>query len=212
MSRPQNIQAASWKSGQFARAAQLGFDIPRMLISTDAAQARAFYEECRERVVYKVISDSGVVAPHQHALGMSAVLINAEQLEILDTVVVAPCLFQELLPKRADIRVTVIGEDVFAAELDSQAHEATRIDWRNAPLEIAYRKADLPVSIAERCLTFVRSYGLNFCALDLALTQDGRYLFLEAHPSGQFMWIEHKVPDLQMTDALVGCLIRGANR
>jgi D-alanine-D-alanine ligase-like ATP-grasp enzyme len=60
-------------------------------------------------------------------------------------------------------------------------------------------------------MMLVRSYHLNFSAIDLILTPDGRYVFLENNPNGQFMWVEKLVPELEMTAALASCLIRGAN-
>ncbi len=115
---------------------------------------------------------------------------------------------------RNELRVTIIGDELFAAEIDSQSRESTSVDWRNwsdGGIDIPYRKATLPADIAERCMMLVRSYHLNFSAIDLILTPDGRYVFLENNPNGQFMWVEKLVPELEMTAALASCLIRGAN-
>ena len=43
-----------------------------------------------------------------------------------------PHLFQEWLPKRFDLRVVVIGRQVFAAEIHSQHSERARLDFRRA--------------------------------------------------------------------------------
>jgi glutathione synthase/RimK-type ligase-like ATP-grasp enzyme len=32
--------------------------------------------------------------------------------------------------------------------------------------------------------------GLEYGAIDLRLTPDGQYIFLEINPAGQFLWIE----------------------
>jgi hypothetical protein len=45
--------------------------------------------------------------------------ICEQDLALLDTVRLAPGLFQEYIPKRVELRVTVIGEDIFTAELHS---------------------------------------------------------------------------------------------
>lgn len=120
-------------------------------------------------------------------------------------------MFQEYVPKRVELRVTVIGDDIFAAEIDSQADEQASVDWRRFAMEIPFRQATLPTEVAERCLTLVKSYGLNFSAMDLILTPDGRYVFVENNPNGQFIFVEKLVPELRMTEALAACLIRGAN-
>jgi hypothetical protein len=56
---------------------------------------------------------------------------------------------------------------------------------------------------------FPQNDFVTFC--QASPTPDGRYVFLESNPNGQFMWIEHRVPELRMTEALASCLIRGAN-
>lgn len=219
MSFPHNICLANWKLGQLKRAAKLGFEVPRTLITTEPAQVQAFYEECNGNIIYKVISDP-YLAPNVVSydseegltpLGVYTKLIGKAELAVLDTICLAPCQFQEYVSKQLELRVTVIGDEVFPVEIHSQAHENTRVDWRHYDVEIPYCKATLPVDVAERCLTLVKSYGLNFSAIDLILTPDGRYVFLENNPNGQFLWLEQMVPELRMMEALTACLIRGSN-
>lgn len=224
ISYPEHIRQASWKMGQLQRAAQYGFDVPRSLLTSDPDEVRAFYETCRGRMIFKVLTGSFLGAPQvaekhpdqprPEPRETKTTLITEAELAHLEGVRLVPCLFQEYIPKRTELRVTVIGDDLFVAEIDSQAQEGTSVDWRNwrdGGLAIPYRKATLPMDIAERCMALVRSYQLNFSAIDLILTPDGRYVFLENNPNGQFMWIEHLVPELKMTEALASCLIRGAN-
>jgi hypothetical protein len=56
----------------------------------------------------------------------------------------------------------------------------------------------------------VRSYGLNYGAIDLIVTPRGEHVFLENNPVGQFLFIEELVPELDMTGALAMCLVEGA--
>lgn len=223
ISFPTNIQQASWKPDQLKRAAQLGFDVPRTLISTDPEQVRAFYATCNGQMIYKTLSDPNLAAfalpeqtaatpeelPPQHATYTT--LITDVELSFIDTVRLAPYMFQEYVPKRYELRVTVIGDDLFAAEIYSQDHETTTIDWRHHDVDIPYRKAVLPPEIAERCYALTKSYGLNFSAIDLIFTPDGRYVFLENNPNGQFLFVQQKVPELKMAEALVDYLIRGGH-
>lgn len=221
ISYPEYIRQASWKGQQLQRAAQLGFEVPRTLITTDPEEARAFYDACHGRVVYKVLTDLFLGAPKIVArhpdqpppdpYAVYTTLVNEHELALLDSVRLVPCLFQEYIPKQVELRVTVIGEEIFAAEIHSQENEKTQVDWRHYEVDIPYRKATLPAEIAERCLRLVKSYQLNFSAMDLILTPDGRYVFVENNPNGQFIFIEERVPQLRMREALAACLTRGAN-
>ena len=73
-----------------------------------------------------------------------------------------------------------------------------------------YEATRLPDDVARRCLEFVHSYGLTYGALDLIVDLEGEYVFLENNPGGQFLFVEDRVPELAMTDALAECLIEGA--
>lgn len=221
ISYPEYIRQARWKGQQLQRAAQLGFDVPRTLITTDPEEARAFYHACEGQVVFKVMADpflgaSKVMQKHPDQPPPESYMtyttkITEAELSMLDSVQLVPCMFQEYVPKQVELRVTVIGDDIFAAEIHSQAHEKTQIDWRHYDVDIPYRKANLPPDVVERCFALVKSYHLNFSAMDLILTPDGRYVFIENNPNGQFIFVEERVPELRMTEALASCLIRGAN-
>ena len=41
-----------------------------------------------------------------------------------------PIIFQAYVPKRVELRITVVGERVFPAEIRSQETNHTRHDWR----------------------------------------------------------------------------------
>ncbi|HEV2887451.1 MAG TPA: hypothetical protein VGX49_11105 [Jatrophihabitans sp.] len=220
ISEPERIRQASWKGEQLTRARRLGFEIPRTLITTDPEQARDFFYACDKQMIFKVMTDpflgaAGAARRHPdeyfEPYEAPTTIVTEPDLDLLDSVRVAPCLFQEYVPKKVELRVTVIGNEIFAAEIHSQDNEKTAIDWRHYDVDIPYGVASLPPEVADRCLALVKGYGLNFSSMDLILTPDDRYVFLENNANGQFIFIEDKVPELAMTDALASCLVRGAN-
>lgn len=220
MSPPDRIRQASWRAGQLRRAAEIGFDVPQTLITTDLDEVRRFHKTFDGHVVYKVMSDPFLGLPKieerypdrplAEVQLTRTTLITETELAMLDSIAAAPCMFQEYVPKRVELRVTVIGDEVFPAEIHSQEREETLVDWHGS-MDIRYSKADLPPAVAERCLALVRSYGLNFSAIDLIVTPDDRYVFVESNPNGQFAFVEELVPELEMTAAIADCLVRGGN-
>lgn len=220
ISRPERIRESSWKGEQLLRASRMGFEVPRTLVTTDPDETRDFFDACGGKMVFKVMTD-----PFLGAMSLSqkqpdqplddyetpTTLVTESELELLESVRLVPCLFQEYVPKSVELRVTIVGDEVFAAEIHSQGDEGTAVDWRQHDVEIPYEKAILPKEVADHCLAYVRSYGLNFSAIDLILTPDGRYVFVENNPNGQFIFVEELVPELAMTEALAACLIRGSN-
>ena len=209
MSFPPYIRIASYKPHQLSRAVELGFIVPKTLITMDPEEAHAFYEECDQNIVYKTLTQPQPIPDMPKAVYTTP--IGSEQLEVLETVRVTPCQFQEYIPKRIELRVTVIGDDIFTAEIHSQAHERTSVDWRHYGEPTPIRQGHLPTEIAEQCYALTKSYGLNFGAIDMIVTPDGEYVFLEINPNGQWIWLQEYVPELKMKEAMISCLVRGNN-
>ena len=101
-----------------------------------------------------------------------------------------PYLFQELVEKTYDIRVTVIGAHCFATRIDSQVQDASKVDWRRSGGGLGHSAETLPEKLAVLCRDLVAGYGLRFGAIDLARTTTGGYVFFELNPNGQWAWIE----------------------
>jgi glutathione synthase/RimK-type ligase-like ATP-grasp enzyme len=60
----------------------------------------------------------------------------------------------------------------------------------------------LPERVESFCRLIVHSYGLRFGAIDLIVTPDKDYVFLELNPNGQWAWIEQRT-GLPLASALV---------
>jgi hypothetical protein len=220
VSHPENIRRAGYKIEQLRCAARLGFEVPRTVVTNDPDTARGFFEECAGQMVYKVLGDPYLSARMLMRRGWTepipirsvpTTLITADNLHLLDAVRSVPCLFQEYVKKLSELRVTVIGSEVFAVEILSQEHDQTRVDWRHAHPDLRHRVVELPDDVAARCLELTRAYGLNFGAIDLILTPDGRHVFLEINPNGQFLFLQDRLPELRLDEAIAACLHRGGN-
>src|SRR6185436_5814582 len=80
--------------------------------------------------------------------------LTEDDLAHLDQLALAPMTFQEHLDKAVELRVTLVGERVFAAAVDSQALERARIDWRKEGERLlrAWTPYPLPAAVAGRLL------------------------------------------------------------
>ena len=215
MSHPVALRGASWKGEQLLRAARLGFLVPPSLVTNRRDSVDAFRAKLGGDIVFKALSSptlaAAEVAPEERIAGtLPTTRITDEHEAALDSVVELPCFFQQHVPKRYELRVTVIGDRVFAARIDSQDDPRTATDYRDFSAEVRYAAERLPPEIERRCLELVRSYSLNYGAIDLIVTPGGEHVFLENNPVGQFLFIEELVPELDMTGALAACLAEGA--
>jgi glutathione synthase/RimK-type ligase-like ATP-grasp enzyme len=215
MSHPVALRGASWKGEQLLRAARMGFCVPSSLVTNSRASVEAFRASAEDGIVFKALSSPAlaadeVEAERRVAAALPTTRITEEHDEMLDAVAQLPCFFQHHVRKRHELRVTVIGDRLFAARIHSQDDPRTAADFRDFSAEILYEAATLPPEIERRCIQLVHSYGLTYGAIDLIVTPEGEYVFLENNPAGQFLFVEQLVPELRMCDAVAQCLIEGA--
>ncbi|HKB89131.1 MAG TPA: hypothetical protein VKC60_01310, partial [Opitutaceae bacterium] len=115
---PSRNVLAGHKPEQIRRAKNLGFLLPRTLITQDGSRLRKFWKECRGNVIVKPLS-SGYIereTPSEDSLIYTNQL-KEEDLECDEEIARCPTLFQERISKTADIRITVVDNEIEAVEL-----------------------------------------------------------------------------------------------
>jgi glutathione synthase/RimK-type ligase-like ATP-grasp enzyme len=188
VSPPAAIRLADSKPLQLADAAALGFDVPDTEITSSVARVRALMERSQDGVICKPLRSGQVRKSGQSLLFTS--IVKPSQVDNLGD---EPHLFQARVAKRYDIRVTVIGDDIFATRIEQPVDSTPDVDWRRVRQEsLSFTPETLPDDVAERCLSLVRHYGLAFSAIDLARRMDGGYAFFELNPNGQWAFVEQR--------------------
>jgi catechol 2,3-dioxygenase-like lactoylglutathione lyase family enzyme len=182
---------ATNKPLQLSRATEFGLSCPSTLVTNDPDAAYEFYEERGRDVVSKTIAQGNVVADGNlhgvftHRLPQDLRRVDFEFAGETSSVL------QERVDKVVDVRVTMVGESIFACEIHSQETDLGRTDWRRVdPRDLHHALVELPDDLNETLLGFVRSLGLVSCQIDLARDSEGSYWFLEVNPNGQWLWIE----------------------
>jgi len=213
MSHPLALRGAAWKGEQLSRAEKIGFKIPASLVTNCPDEVRNFKGRLAGDMIFKTLStpdlaSSEVTSEERVADGLPTTIVTDEFMENLDAVREVPCHFQEYIPKQYELRITVIGEHLFAAKIHSQENTKTQIDFRDMSADILFEATQLPEEIERRCLALVKSYGLNYSAMDIIVTPDNDYVFLENNPTGQFLFIEQLIPEYNMLETLADTLIK----
>jgi hypothetical protein len=206
VNHPDRNRLAECKPEQLRRAADLGFTVPASIVTNDPEAAAAFASEQPDGVVCKPLR-SGRVSNGTTSKLFFTTLLNASALAALGEIGPEPYLFQAFVPKRYDVRVTVIGHDSFAARIESQSDPEARVDWRRGdPRRLRHEVEELSPEVGAQCVELVASYGLRFGAIDLAATGEG-YVFFEINPNGQWAWLE-QVVNLPLRARLADLLTR----
>lgn len=206
VSNPDNIRVAENKIYQLKVAVQEGFNIWPTMITNDPVSAREFYREQEREIVYKPLRKGRLIREGELSLIFTS-LIGADVVNEFDSIEYAPCLLQKYIHKNIELRVTVIGRKVFTVAIDSQNTPDAIHDWRKAQGNLPHALYNLPIHIEDKCVALVKRLGLEFGAIDLIITPDNEFVFVEINPNGQWAWIQQLCPEIPMREALVDLLI-----
>ena len=210
VSHPDRLHIGENKLLQLRTAKELGFTIPSTLVTNDKQAVLEFWHHFGGSVVAKPIGLGWVYVQDggEKELVRSVMTNEIDQaaLEDLDNLQIAPAIFQEAVPKLYELRISVVGHEVFTARIDSQESEISRVDWRRYDLEhTPYSIYRLPENIEGLCKQLVALLGLQFGAIDMIRRPDGEYVFLEINCNGQFAWVE-ELTGLPISEALARLL------
>lgn len=199
LSNHNKIEQAENKLFQLKIAKEIGFNIPKTLVTNHKEHLLKFSCQIAGDIIIKPIYSGKIEGKNDLRL-LYANKLKKEHLETINNFDLTPTIFQEFIEKEIDIRVTVVGEKAFSAYIDSQNDNETKIDWRRKKRK--FIKYQLPIEIEKKCIGLVRKMGLSFGAIDIVKHIDGDYFFLEINPNGQWAWIEIDT-NLPISDAII---------
>lgn len=132
----------------------------------------------------------------------SSVVTGEELME--SELATAPVIIQEYLYPKVDLRVTVVGEKVFAVKITKEGIGIAG-DWRKEKENVDFIEIDIPIDINKKCVEIVNNLGLSFGGVDLILHNEVFY-FIEVNPTGEWAWLVNKA-DLKMDKAICDYLL-----
>jgi glutathione synthase/RimK-type ligase-like ATP-grasp enzyme len=207
LNHPRDLWLASNKIEQLSVAKSMGFSIPETLVSCSEPAVRAFFTAQARRVICKAVKH-GFTRHENTATVATTQRIDDSFLKHFHDYAAVAMIYQREIPKTFDVRVTVVGDNVFATAIHSQDHTETQVDWRLwdvSDFDLKHEPIALPNALSEACRRITRHFRLKYSAIDLVLGTDGRFYFLEMNPNGQWAWIERKAGH-PIRDALIRCM------
>ncbi|MBH8556149.1 MvdD family ATP-grasp ribosomal peptide maturase [Nostocaceae cyanobacterium CENA357] len=202
-----NIRRAENKQLQLQIARKVGLDTPRTLTTNNPLAVKQFAQECQQRIITKMLSSFAIYDEQGREKVVFTNPISSEDLDNLDGLRFCPMTFQEKIPKALELRTIIVGKRVLTAAVDSQALDKARYDWRKQGIALlnAWESYTLPQDVEEKLLKLMVEFRMNYGAIDIILTPDGRYVFLEVNPVGEFFWLEH-CPGLPISQTIAEVL------
>lgn len=182
MNWPESTYLAETKAYQLMQAHKLGFNIPKTKIGNNAKEFQAFTGE----VIIKSL-DTVLLREGDDSFFTYSTVKQPQKLQDKEIYEV-PLTVQEYIFPKTDIRVTVVGDNVFALKITSNGKSIGE-DWRVISRDkVEYTDIELPCNVKSSCQRLVKDLGLNFGAIDL-IESNGRYVFIEINPTGEWGWI-----------------------
>lgn len=177
------------KLEQLYIAEECGLQVPETVITNDPDVVLELLAK-HGKIVYKSLTTTDFSEGHW----IWTTLLDGDNVKAyVDNIRRAPGIFQQFVPKQYEIRVTVVGDQLFPAKIITPPRGPGSIDWRLSEPENLVETATLDAKVAESLLQYNKSNGLIFAAHDLIVTPEGRTVFLECNRSGQYHWLEERL-------------------
>lgn len=199
VNNPSYDELASRKPYQLKIAKKVGLEIPKTKITNDPNEARKFIEELGfSNTVYKAFTGT-------EKAWRETRILKEQELDLLENVQFAPVIFQEYIPLKLDLRITMIGNKIIASAI--YPNKTSYIsDYRMNLNERVIEPYKLPNNISDKLHSLMDNLGLVYGAIDMRLTDDNRYVFLEINPSGQWLFMEYRT-GIQITEIFAQYLL-----
>jgi glutathione synthase/RimK-type ligase-like ATP-grasp enzyme len=210
ISSPYATLQADDRIRQLSVAKSLGFDIPSTLVTNDPAAASTFYQSQDGDIVIKALHHHGIESDNKR-YSIYTHTMKEVDLPLFNDLIYAPCILQERVHKKFEIRASVVGNKVFAAEIDSQSTLIGREDFHRCPLsELTIMPTSLDNAVTEQCIRMIDLMGLKCGAIDFVVNEDRSIIFLEVNAIGDWYWIERSA-GLPITEAVVDLIFKQSN-
>ncbi len=173
-------------------AAEVGFRVPATLITNKKDEVLNFFDKHKGEVIIKTFGGTSLEDENGKPIVIYTNRLKRKDIELFgDEIRYCPVMLQNYIPKKLELRITVVGRSCFTCAIYSQSSDITRDDWRRYdPDKVRHEPWELPPEINDKILAFMDQAHLTFAAIDLILTPEGEFVWLEANPNGQWQWIE----------------------
>jgi hypothetical protein len=194
---PSAAQAAENKLIQLKLARSCGIEIPRTLITAQPDRFRAFLRT-EGVIVAKALEGYSWEDKCGETVTAFASVLDAERASQLSDEDIEQCvtIYQQHIDKVADVRVVVMGEDVFAFKIIQNGEQY--FDFRIGFYQenhLSYEAIPIPTLLKRKVLEFMNALRINFSSADFALKADGEWVFLDLNPNGQWLFVELGCPE-----------------
>lgn len=181
MNNPVSTYKAENKILQLKYASEVGFDIPKTVITNDEQIKIA---DSDNHIVKSL--DTALFRKSDKEMFVYSNVIKGIELK-KGSLKEAPIILQEYIYPKIDLRVTIIGKEVKAVKIIKE-NEGIDGDWRRCKDDVEFIPYELPEDVVKKSIELVKKLNLSFGAIDLAY-HNSKYYFIEINPTGEWAWL-----------------------
>ncbi|MFH8500666.1 ATP-grasp ribosomal peptide maturase [Streptomyces coeruleorubidus] len=187
VNHPTFMARAEYKPVQLDAARACGLRIPPTLITNQPDAVRQFTADVSGPLICKPVASPVLIEDGQ----LKAVYtrrLTPDDLADLRGIETTAHLFQSWIDKSHEVRLTIVGSRMFAAEVHAGS-DAAHEDWRADYGSLTYATTTVPDDVKGGMRLLMDRLHLTYGAADFVVDPDGRWWFLEVNPCGQWDWI-----------------------
>ena len=191
VNHPSRVADAEYKPYQYTVAAACGLEVPRTVITNIPDDADQHAAHLGGEVVYKTLASATIPDGDRVKLIYTTAVTAADMAD--SRVALTAHQFQQRVPKQRDVRAIVVGDRVYAVNIlvdDTTQAAGGLLDWRADYDALLYEPTTLPRQVEAGLLRMTDRLGLSFAASDFLVGPDGRHVFVDLNPNGQWGWIQ----------------------
>jgi len=180
INKPTSTFHAENKIIQLKIAKQIGFEIPETYILnnvSDLPNDNEYIIKSLDTAIFSFGTQEGFVYTNNTSYSELSV----------SNLSLAPVVVQKDLSPKTDLRVTVVGQDVYAVKILING-DGVEGDWRKLKDEVSFAPIQLPLEEKDKCIRLLQELDLLYGAIDLVLYED-TYFFIEINPTGEWAWL-----------------------
>jgi ATP-GRASP peptide maturase of grasp-with-spasm system len=175
------------------KAKQCGLDIPFSLVTNDKKEILRTFEKY-PKLITKPIDDMDSFMLNKKLWIPYTSYITKDFVKSLPGKYIFPSLVQEYISKIYEIRTFYLDGRCYSMAIFSQNDIKTSVDFRRYNRKNPNRNVPylLPQKIEDKIKLLMKELKLNTGSFDFIKSTDGRYVFLEVNPAGQYGMLSEK--------------------
>jgi glutathione synthase/RimK-type ligase-like ATP-grasp enzyme len=200
------IKIASNKMLQLSIADQIDLLYPETLITNQPEKLKEFYYQNQEELIVKMQTALSCSMNSEGDFFYTS-KVTEEHIEDADTLELCPLTFQKEIKKEYELRIIYVNGKFFTGKLSCiKSLSDTRTCTKDA---YQWEKYEIPNELKIKLKQLMNKLYLNFGAIDVIKSDDGKYYFLEVNPTGEWGMLQKEL-NLPIAEEIAETLIQNA--